>query len=217
MCTDYTNLNKACPNDSYPFLSIDRLVDGAFDQAVMSFLDAYSSYNQIQMYGPDIPKTTFTTEMDNYCYKVMPFGMKNAGATYQRLMDKVFKEQIGRNMEVYDDDMIVKSCMVEEHVKDIEEVFARIRKYNIRLNPEKCVFGVRGGKFVGFMLTNRCIEANPNKCETITKMRSPTNLKEVQRLIGRLNALARFLSILAKRTKPVVKLLKKDETFKWND
>ena len=115
--------------------------------------------------------------MTNYCYKVMPFGLKNAGATHQRLMNKVFKEQIGRNMEVYVDDMIVKSCVVDEHLKDLEEVFVKIRKYNLRLNPEKCVFGVRGGKLLGFMLTNRGIEANLDKCEAILNMRSPTNLK----------------------------------------
>jgi len=114
-----TDLNKACPNDSYPLPSINRLVDGASGQVVMSFLDAYSDYNQIQMYGSGIPKTTFTTEMANYCYKVMPFGLKNTRATYQRLMDKVFKEQIGKNMKVYVDDMILKSCKVEKHVKDL--------------------------------------------------------------------------------------------------
>jgi len=214
MCTDYTNLNKAYPKDLYPLPSIDQLVDGASDQEMMSFLDVYSGYNQIQMYVPDIPKTAFTIDMANYCYKVMPFGLKNAGTTYQRLMDKVFKEKIGKNMEVYVDDMIVKSCEVQKHVKDLEEVFARIKKYNIRLNLEKCVFGVRGGKFLGFMLTNRGIEANPYKCEAIMKMRSPTNLKEVQRLVGKLNALARFLPILAERTKSIVKLLRKAENFK---
>jgi len=117
MCTDYKDLNKACAKNSYSLPSIDRLVDGASSLAGMSFLYAYSGYNQIQMYKPDIPKTTFTTEMTNYCYKVMPFGLKNVGTTYQRLMDKVFKEKIERNMEVYVDDMIVKSCVVDEHVK----------------------------------------------------------------------------------------------------
>ena len=167
----------------------------------MSFLDAYSGYNQIQMYEPDVPKTAFTTDTANYCYKVMPFGLKNAGATYQRLMDKVFKDQIGKNMEVYVDDMVVKSGEIEKHLEDLEEVFAQIRKYKIRLNPEKCVFGVRGGKFLGFMLTNRGIEANPDKCEAIMKMGSPKNLKEVQRLVGKLNSLSRFLPILAEKTK----------------
>jgi len=213
MCTDYTDMNKACPKDTYPLPNIDRLVDGASGQEIMSFLDAYSGYNQIQMYEPNIPKTAFTTDTANYCYKVMPFGLKNAGATYQRLMDKVFKKQIGKNMEVYVDDMIVKSGEVEKHLEDLEEVFARIRKYNIRLNPEKCIFGVRGGKFLGFMLTNRDIEANPDKCEAIMKMGSPKNLKEVQRLVGKMNSLSRFLPILAERTKPIVNLLKKSETF----
>ena len=113
MCTDYTYLNKACPKDSYSLPSIDRLVDGASGQEIICFLDAYSGYNQIQMYRPEIPNTTFTTDIANYCYKVMPFGLKNARATYQRLMEKVFKEQIGKNMEVYVDDMIVKSCEVQ--------------------------------------------------------------------------------------------------------
>ncbi|XP_068461731.1 uncharacterized protein [Phaseolus vulgaris] len=217
MCTDYTDLNKACPKDTYPLPNIDRLVDGASGQEMMSFLDAYSGYNQIQMYEPDVPKTAFTTDTANYCYKVMPFGLKNAGATYQRLMDKVFKDQIGKNMEVYVDDMVVKSGEIEKHLEDLEEVFAQIRKYEIRLNPEKCVFGVRGGKFIGFMLTNRGIEANPDKCEAIMKMGSPKNLKEVQRLVGKLNSLSRFLPILAEKTKPIVNLLKKSETFEWDE
>jgi len=135
MCTDYTDLNKAGPKDTYPLPSIDRLIDGASDQEMMSFLDAYLGYNQIQMYEPDIPKITFTTDTANFCYKVMPFGLKNVGATYQRLMDKVLKEQIGKNMEVYVDDMIVKSCEAQKHVEDLQEIFERIRKYNIRLNP----------------------------------------------------------------------------------
>jgi len=115
------------------------------------------------------------------------------------------------------DDMIVKSCVVDKHVKDLEEVFAKIRMYNLRLNPEKCVFGVRGGKFLRLMLTNKGIEPNSDKCEAIVNMKSPTNLKEVQRLVGRLNALVRFLSILVKRSKPIIKLLRKVETFKWNE
>ena len=163
MCIDYTDLNKACPKDSYPLPSIDRLVDGASGQEMISFLDAYFGYNQIQMHEPDISKIASTTDTTNYCYKVMPFGLKNVGATYQRLMDKVFREKIGKNMEVYVDDMIVNSCEVQRHVKDLEEIFAQIRKYNLRLNPEKCVFSVRGGKYLGFMLNNRGIKANPDK------------------------------------------------------
>uniref|UniRef100_A0A151UE88 Retrovirus-related Pol polyprotein from transposon 412 family n=1 Tax=Cajanus cajan TaxID=3821 RepID=A0A151UE88_CAJCA len=142
MCVDYTDLNKACPKDSYPLPSINRLVDGAFGHALLSFLDAYSG-------------------------RVMPFGLKNAGATYQRLMDKGFHQQIGRNMEVYVDDMVVKTTSATDHVSDLAEIFAQIRRHNMHLNPEKCVFGVQRGRFLGFMITSRGIEANPEKyqCE----------------------------------------------------
>nr|KYP74438.1 Transposon Ty3-I Gag-Pol polyprotein [Cajanus cajan] len=121
-------------------------------------------YNQILMYPLDEEHTAFIMEQANYCYHVMPFGLKNARATYQRLMDKVFANQIGRNLEVYVDDMVIKTKSPENHVRDLEEIFNEIRKHNMRLNPEKCVFGVHGGKFLGFMITCRGIEANTDKC-----------------------------------------------------
>nr|KYP37991.1 Transposon Ty3-I Gag-Pol polyprotein [Cajanus cajan] len=192
MCVDYTDLNKACPKDSYPLPSIDRLVDGASGHALLSFLDAYSGYNQIMMYPPDEVHTSFITDHANYCYRVMPFGLKNAGATYQRLMDKVFHQQIGRNMEVYVDDMVVKTTSAVDHAIDLVEVFAQVRKHNMRLNPEKCVFGVQGGKFLGFMITSRGIEANPEKCKAIIQMQNPQTVKEVQRLAGRLVSLLTY-------------------------
>jgi len=108
MCTDYTDINKACTKDAYPLPSINRLVDGAAGHKMLSFLDAYSGYNQIRMHLRDKEKTAFMTEEANYYYKVMPFGLKNAEATYQRLMDKVFHGLIGRNVEVYVDDIIIK-------------------------------------------------------------------------------------------------------------
>nr|KYP31642.1 Transposon Ty3-I Gag-Pol polyprotein [Cajanus cajan] len=155
MCTDYTNLNKACPKDAYPLPNIDRLVDGAAGHRLLTFLDAYSGYNQIRMHPHDEDKTAFITDSANYCYRVMPFGLKNAGATYQRLMDKVFKNQIGKNLEVYVDDMVVKSDDLRTHKNDLAEVFTQLRKHNMRLNPEKCIFGIAGGKFLGFMLSAR--------------------------------------------------------------
>lgn len=161
MCTNFTGLSKVCPKDTYPFPSIDGLVDGVSGYEVLSFLDAHSGYNQIPMYRPDREKTAFITERSNYCYDVMPFGLKNAGATYQRLMDKVFQDQIGKCMEVYVDDMVVRSRSVEEHLLNLEEVLSQVRKFGIRLNPLKCTFGVSVSKFLGFMLTSRGIEANP--------------------------------------------------------
>nr|KYP41524.1 Retrovirus-related Pol polyprotein from transposon 17.6 [Cajanus cajan] len=217
MCVDYTDLNKACPKDSYPLPSIDRLVDGASGNALLSFLDAYSGYNQIMMHPPDKVHTSFITDHANYCYRVMPFGLKNAGATYQRLMYKVFQQQIGRNMEVYVDDMVVKTTSAADHAADLAEVFAQVRRHNMRLNLEKCVFDVQGGKFLGFMITSRGIEANPEKFKAIIQMQSPQMVKEVQRLAGRLVSLSRFIPKLAEKAGPIFTLLRKPKDFQWTD
>ncbi|XP_015947314.1 uncharacterized protein LOC107472290 [Arachis duranensis] len=155
----------------------------------------YVGYNQIMMHPSDQNKTAFITDFGNYCYKVMPFGLKNAGATYQRLMDKVFAKQIGRNIEVYVDDMVAKTKIGDNHISDLTEIFGQICQYNMRLNPEKCAFAVQGGKFLGFLLTCRGIEANPDKCRAVLDMASPKTVKEVQRLTGRLAALSRFFDI----------------------
>ncbi|XP_052734193.1 uncharacterized protein LOC108339372 [Vigna angularis] len=217
MCVDFTDLNKACPKDSYPLPSIDRLVDGASGHVILSFLDAYSGYNQIPMYKPDQNKTAFITERANYCYEVMPFGLKNAGATYQRLMDKIFHHQIGRCMDVYVDDMVVRSHSMEQHLQDLKEVFGQLRRYSLRLNPSKCTFGVPAGKFLGFMLTRRGIEENPDKCRAVLDMTAPQTLRDVQRLVGRLTALSRFIPKLAEHIKPILKNLKKGTTRHWDD
>jgi len=217
MCVDYTDLNKVCLRDAYPLPNIDRLVDGAAGNKVLSFLDAYSGYNQIPMVASDMNKTTFITDDANYFYRVMRFGLKNIGATYQRLMDKVFSHLMGKCVEVYVDDMVVKSPSHHQHAQDLSAVFSALRQYNLRLNPDKCVFGVDRGKFLGFMLTQRGIEANPEKCKAIIEMRSPTNIKEVQRLIGRLTAISRFLPKLAEQTQPIIQLLKKSARFTWTD
>ncbi|XP_072060188.1 uncharacterized protein [Arachis hypogaea] len=158
---------------------IKKLINAGFTEKLDSqhgwrmsscFMDAYSGYNQIQMHPSDQNKTAFITEYENYCYKLMPFGLKNAGATYQRLMDKVFAKQISRNIEVYVDDMVAKTKIGNNHLHDLAEIFGQLRKYNMRLNPEKCAFGVHSGKFLGFLLTSRGIEANPEKCRAILDM-----------------------------------------------
>ena len=153
MCVDFTDLNKACLKDSFPFPSIDRLVDIFVEHHVLSFMNAFSDYNQIMMDPSDQEKIAFITEESLYYYKVMPFGLKNAGATYQRLVNKVFADKIGRSMEVYVDDMLVKSPTIEQHIEDLADTFALLRLYNMRLNPEKCTFGVEVGKFLGFMVS----------------------------------------------------------------
>nr|KYP69397.1 Retrovirus-related Pol polyprotein from transposon 17.6 [Cajanus cajan] len=216
MCVDFTDLNKACPKDSYPLPNIDCLVDGASGYKLLSFLDAYSGYNQIRMHPNDEDKTSFIADTANYCYKVMPFGLKNAGATYQRLMDRILVHMIGRNVEAYVDDMVVKSSDNSSHVSDLQELFDTLGKHQLKLNPEKCSFGVQAGKFLGFMLTHRGIEANPERCSAIINMRSPSSVKEVQQLTGQIILLSRFLAKAADKALPLFSCLKKKKTFTWS-
>ncbi|KAK0607093.1 hypothetical protein LWI29_009183 [Acer saccharum] len=163
MCVNFTDLNKACPKDSFPLPRIDQLVDATSGHELLSFMDAYFGYNQIRMDEPDEAKIAFITDRGVYCYWVMPFGLKNAGATYQRLVNRIFANEIGRTMEVYVDDMLTKSVTVEEHVPNLRNIFLLLRQYQMRLNPTKCVFGVSSEKFLGFMVHQRGIEANPDK------------------------------------------------------
>jgi len=155
------------------------------------------------MHSLDEDKTAFMGGTSNYCYRVMPFGLKNAGATYQRLMDQILVSMLGRNVHAYVDDMVVTSVEEKRHEEDLEELFVTINKYRLKLNPEKCVFGVKAGKFLGFLLTEREIEANPDNCAAIINMRSSSNVKEVQRLTGRMAALSRFLAKSGDRVFPI--------------
>ncbi|XP_057520889.1 uncharacterized protein LOC130801138 [Amaranthus tricolor] len=214
MCVDFTDLNKACPKNDYPLPKIDRLVDSTAGHALLSFMDANAGYHQIPLAIEDQPHTAFITNAGVYCYKVMPFGLKNAGATYQRMVNKVFQSQIGRNLEVYVDDMIKKSKQASQHAADLHETFNTLRKHQMRLNPEKCVFGVTGGKCLGFLVDERGIEANPDKIQAIRDMKSPGSVKEVQKLTGCVAALGRFLSKSADRCSPFFKTLKQSK-FEW--
>ena len=153
MCVDFTDLNKACPKDSFLLPRIDQLVDSTTKYKLLTFMDAFSRYNQIKMAKEDQEKTTFITSQGLYCYKVMPFGLKNVGAIYQKLVNKMFNKQIGRNMEVYVDNMLVKSKEELAHLDDLKKMFATLKQYQMKLNPNKCVFGVASGKFLGFMVS----------------------------------------------------------------
>uniref|UniRef100_A0A2N9EEI4 Uncharacterized protein n=1 Tax=Fagus sylvatica TaxID=28930 RepID=A0A2N9EEI4_FAGSY len=215
MCVDFTDLNKACPKDSFPLPRIDQLVDSTAGHKLLTFMDAFSGYNQIVLDESDQEKTSFITSRGLFCYKVMPFGLKNAGATYQRLMNRMFHDQIGRNVEVYVDDMLVKSKEEDGHLDDLRETFETLRKYQMKLNPSKCAFGVYSGKFLGFMVSQRGIEANPDKIKAILEMQPPKTTKEVQRLTGRVAALNRFMSRSTDKCLPFFKTLKK--AFVWTD
>nr|XP_027076063.1 uncharacterized protein LOC113699918 [Coffea arabica] len=216
MCVDFTDLNKACPKDCYPLPRIDQLVDSTAGYEIFCFLDSFKGYHQIALDEEDQEKTSFIIEEGTYCYVTMPFELKNAGATYQRLVNKLFKNQIDRNLEVYVDDMLVKSRTQDQFISDLREIFEVLRSSRMRLNPKKCTFGVRSGKFLGYMISKEGVRANPDKIKAIMDMAPPRNIKEVQRLTGRMAALNRFLSKSAVRGSPFFKALKGGRQFSWS-
>jgi len=214
-CVDFTDLNKACPKDSFPMPRIDQLVDATAGHEILSFMDAYSGYNQIPMYGPDQDHTAFITDRGLYCYTVMPFGLKNAGATYQRLVNRMFAELLGITMEAYIDDLLVKSRKIVEHTNDLRRSFELLRQYHMKLNPLKCTFGVSAGKFLGFIVHERGIEVNPEKITALWNMRPPRNIKEVQKLTGCIAALSRFISRSTDRSVHFFNILRGSKEFEW--
>ncbi|KAL0416349.1 UNVERIFIED_CONTAM: hypothetical protein Slati_3466800 [Sesamum latifolium] len=216
MCIDFMDLNKACRKEFYPLPRIDRLVDSTSGCELLGMMDASQGYHQIMLAQEDHKKVSFITSTGTFYYVAMLFGLKNTGATYQRLVDKIFRPQIGRNVEVYVDDMLVKSRKAEDHVTDLEETLSVLKKYRLKLNPAKCAFGVRGGRFLGFMVTQRGIEANPLKIKAILDMKAPACVNEVQRLTGRIAALSRFISKSAEKSLPFFKVLRKARNFEWD-
>ena len=209
VCVDFTDLNKACPKDPFPMPKIGQLVDATVGHSWMSFLDAFQGYHQIPLALDDPEKTAFITPIGNYHYKLMSFGLKNAGSTYQRMMTRMFESPLRKNIEIYIDDMVVKSKMVSEHLGDLRAIFEILRNYKLHLNASKYSFGVGSGKFLGYMVIHRGIEVNPDQIKAINNLRSSRNPKEVQKLIGMAAALNRFISRSAARCKPFFLLINK--------
>ena len=183
----------------------------------MSFFDAFQGYHQIPLALDDQEKTSFVNPVGNYHYKVMSFGLKNAGSTYQRMMTKMFESQMGKNIEVYIDDMVVKSKIVSEHIRDLADIFKILRGHKLRLNASKCSFVVGSGKFLGYMVTHRGIEVNPDQVRAINNLQPPRNPKEVQKLTEMTAALNRFISRLANRCRPFFLLMNKWKGFEWTE
>ncbi|KAL0713405.1 hypothetical protein Bca4012_020383 [Brassica carinata] len=177
--------------------------DAIINEEIKNLLDA----GFIRETSPkDQEKTSFMTSRGIYCYKVMPFGLKNAGSTYQRL-----------TMEVYIDDMLVKSLEAEDHISHLEQGFSTLRKYHMKLNPAKFSFGVSSDKFLGYIMTHWGIEANPDQIRAIQSIPPSRNIKEVQKLTGRMAALSRFISRLSDKSHAFFETLKNPKDFLWTE
>ena len=196
---------------------MDLLIDFAVGSAMFSFMDGFSGYNQIRMAPKDAEKTTFKTPMGNFYYTVMPFGLKNVGATYQRAMTAIFHDMMQQELEDYVDDIVVKSKKREEHFYVLKRVFERCRAFKLRMNPLKCAFGVSSGKFLGFLVHRKGIDVDPAKTTTIATMRPPIMVKELKSFLGKVLYIRRFIPRLASITSAFTKLLEKEQSFEWGE
>jgi len=172
-CVDFTDLNKVCPKDPFLMSRIDQLVNATVGHPMMSFLDAFQGYHQIFLALDDQERTASVTPIGNYHYKVMPFGLKNAGAIYQRMITKMFEPQLGKSIVIYIDNMVFKSKLEFEYINDLGNIFKILRRHKLWLNLSKCSFGVRLVKFLGYMVTHRGIKVNPDQIKAINNLQPP--------------------------------------------
>jgi hypothetical protein len=196
----------------------DLLIDSALGNKMISFLDGNTGYNQIFMAKEDVSKTAFLCPgfISLFEWVIMTFVLKNAGATYQRVMNLIFLDLFMVLMEVYIDDMVVKSVGFEEHMIGLKLSLERMNKYGLRMNPLKCTFGVTSGRFLGFIVHEHGIQIDPKKIESIGKIGEPVCKKDVQKLLDKINYLHHFISNLAERVEYLLPLVRlKHEEFTW--
>ena len=192
-------------------------MDNTASSALMPFMDGFLGYNQIKMAPKDMTKTTFTTEWGIYYYTVMPLRLKNAGVTYQRMAIALLHDMMHNEVEVYANDMIVKSKDRGGHITNLRKFFERIKEHRLRLNSQKCTFGVTAGKLLGFLVSDRGIEVDPSKIKAVLDMPPPKSEKEMKGFLGQLQYISRFIAKLTSTCESIFKLLRKNEPYVWND
>jgi hypothetical protein len=216
---DFKNLNRATLKDEYPMLVADLLIDSASGNKVISFLDGNADYDQIFMAKEDVSKNMFHCLwfVGLFEWVVITFDLKNAGATYQRAMNLIFYDLLRVLMEVYIDDMVVKSIGFKEHMTDLKLSLERMKKHGLWMNPLKCAFGVTSGRFLGFIVHEHDIQIDPKKMESIRKIEESVCKKDVQKLLGKINYLCHFISNLVGRVESLLPLvrLKHEEELTW--
>ena len=177
LCIDFRNLNKASLKDNYPLPKMDHILQRVAGSSRISLLDGFSGYNQILVHKDDQTKTSFTTPWGTFMYVKMPFGLKNAGATFQRAMDIAFAKEIHEFLVIYLDDITVFSKTNDEHLDHLRQVFIKCRKYGISLNPKKTLFGLEEGKLLGHIISKEGIRIDPARIEAILNIQPPRNIK----------------------------------------
>jgi hypothetical protein len=221
VCIYFRDLNRATPMDGYPMPAADLLVDAATGHKIISFMDGNAGYNQTFMAIEDISKTTFRCpgHIGLFGWIVMTFGLKNASATYQRAMNYIFHELINKIVEIYIDDIVIRSLDHESHLDGVRKTLECTQKHGLKMYRNKCAFGVSAGVFLGFLVHEGGIEVGKKSMKAIDEVFPPTNLKELQSLLGKINFVRRFISNLSQKVLPFSPLLriKKDHKFVWGN
>eukprot|EP00253_Pinus_taeda_P028415 PITA_28415 len=215
ICIDFRNLNKASLKDNFPLTTMEQILQSVAGSELMSFLDGFSGYNQILVHPDDRLKTTFRTKWGTYAYQKMPFGLINAGATFQRAMDITFKGLINRTVVVYLDDITVFSKERSNHLHDLNQIFHRCKKYGISLNPKKYFFALDQVKLLGFIVSKDGIYIDPDMIKEIYEIPFPHNKKSMQSFLGQINFVKRFVPDFSQIILPLQTMIKKNSVFKW--
>jgi hypothetical protein len=217
LCVDFRNLNLLSLKDNYPLPNMEHLLQRVTGAGMMSMLDGFSGYNQVLLKREDQLKTAFTTPWGTFMYLRRPFGLMNAGATFQRAMDFAFRDLIQKIIEIYQDDLTVVSKDRKDHLSHLRIVFERCRKYGISLNPKNFVFGIDEGKLLGHVASPGGVSIDPERVQSIRDVHPPVNKKALQSFLGKINFIRRFVPNIAERIKPLSALLKKDVAFRWGN
>jgi hypothetical protein len=216
LCVDFRNLNQVSLKDNYPLPKMDHILQRVVGSQRMSMLDGYSGYNQVDVHPEDQEKTTFTTPWGTFMYAKMPFGLMNAGATFQMAMDIAFLKEKDEYVVIYLDDITKFSKTDPDHLQHLRKVFLKCRKFGISLNPKKSHFSMDEGKLLGHIILEKGIKIDPNRVAAIQQIGLPRNKKEIQSFLGKFNFLRRFITNFAEVVKYINSMLKKDNTFQWS-
>jgi ribonuclease HI len=217
LCVDFRNLNKCSRKDNYPLPKMEHMLQKVSGSKVMSFIDGFSGYNQIVVHPEDKEKTAFTTPWGTFMYEKMPFGLMNAGATFQRAMDIAFVGEKDKFVLIYLDDITVFSSSHELHLQHLRRTFLKCRRYGISLNPKKSNFALKEGKLLGHIVSADGVKIDPKRVEAIKNLSLPRSKKDIQSFLGTINFVRRFIVNFAELTKHITAMLRKDSEVKWTE
>jgi hypothetical protein len=215
LCVDFRNLNRSSRKDNYPLPKMEHILQRVTEASRMPMIDGFSGYNQVSVLPEDREKTSFTTPWGTFMYAKMPFGLMNAGATFQCAMDIDFIGEKDKFMVIYLDDITVFSKSDNEHCRHLRKVFLKCRRFGISLNPKKSMFTMQDGKLLGHIVSTEGVQIDPSRVKEMQALSILRSKKEFQSFLGKINFLRRFVPNFAEEVKLIIAMLKKENEVRW--